>query len=309
MTTYSPLLPLPFSFPEFIDNTSRSMVVSCPLKWIYGNLYSIAPAEPSIHLHAGGTFAAGLEAVRRAYFEQGLDEPSSLKKGLEAARAFWGDFEAPEDSPKSLPRVLDAILEYFTEYPISSDPVTPLKVSDSKRAIEFRFSVPLPFTHPDTGNPLTYCGRFDMLGEFNGALFAVDEKTASQLGAQWMNQWELDSQFTGYCWAAQQYSFPVAGAIIRGISFLKGKFGHAQAIIYRPEWVIKRWYDNLLWDVEQMLALYERVKSNAFIPQTLDKSTCGAYGGCAYKRLCESPSPANWLPSFTKREWDPLAKA
>lgn len=300
------------SFPELIDNTSRSMFVSCPTKWVYGNLRNLASKEPSIHLHAGGAFATGLEHARKAFFNEGKSEAEAIKVGSEALVQFWGDFEAPEGSAKDLPRLLEALLEYFTEYPLDANPIKPLKIGGPDlpaHAIEFTFSVPLPIRHPVTGNPLVYAGRFDMLAEYNGTLFAVDEKTASQLGSQWMSQWEMDSQFTGYCWAAQQYGYPVGGAIIRGISFLKTKFGHAQAIVYRPQWVIDRWYQNLLWDITQMIQLWEYAKADLFIPQALDKSICGNYGGCAYKRLCESQNPESWVEmDFVPRTWNPLHK-
>lgn len=297
-------------FPELIDNTSRSMFVSCPQKWVYGNLRNLTSKSPSIHLHAGGAFAHGLEMTRKMFFDEGLTEAKSLKIGTEALINFWGDFEAPEDSPKNLPRLIEALMEYFTEYPLESNPIKPMKVNNgTHHAIEFTFSVPLPVNHPVTGNPLMYAGRFDMLAEYNGTLFAVDEKTTSQLGTQWMSQWEMDSQFTGYCWAAQQYGYPVGGAIVRGISFLKTKFGHAQAIVYRPQWIIDRWYQNLIWDINQMINLWKWANEEGFIPSALDKSICGNYGGCAYKRLCESPNPEAWVEmDFAPRTWNPLHK-
>ena len=298
-----------FHFPEFIDNTARSMFVSCPQKWVYGSLHSIGPKEVSVHLHAGAAFATGLEFSRKAFFDEGKDVAPSIKAGCEAFLEAWGDYEAPEASNKSKDRMLEALLEYFTEYPLETNPVKPILIGERKHAIEFTFSVPLPINHPETGNPLCYQGRFDMLADYNGARFAVDEKTASQLGSQWMMQWDLDSQFTGYCWAAGEYGYPVAGAIIRGISILKSKYGHAQALIYRPQWQLDRWYANLIWDVEQMLRLHDQVNNGGFIPMALDKSICGMYGGCSYRKLCLSPSPDSWIESdFAPRHWNPVAK-
>lgn len=299
-----------FAFPDFIDNTARSMFVSCPQKWVYGSLYAVGPREVSVHLHAGAAFATGLEIARKEFFDNSKSPDLSVKLGCEAFLAAWGDYEAPEDSNKSKDRMLEAIIEYFTEYPLDSNPVKPILIGDSRHAIEFTFSVPLPIKHPETGDPLCYQGRFDMLADYNDARFAVDEKTASQLGTQWMMQWDLDSQFTGYCWAAGQYGYPVAGAIIRGISILKAKYGHAQAIIYRPQWQLDRWYENLLWDVQEMIKTWERANSSGFIPMALDKSLCGMYGGCAYRKLCLSPNPEAWITAdFAPRHWNPLAKA
>ena len=299
-----------FPFPDFIDNTARSMFACCPQKWVYGSLHSIGPKETSIHLHAGAAFATGLEVSRKSFFNLGLSSAASIKLGCEAFIAAWGDYEEPEDTNKSRDRMLEALLEYFSEYPLDTNPVKPIPTHSGEHAIEFSFSVPLPIKHPVTGNPLSYQGRFDMLASYNDAAFAVDEKTASQLGTQWMMQWDLDSQFTGYCWAARQYGYPVAGAIIRGISILKTKFGHAQAIIYRPDWQLERWYQNLLHNIEQMISYWRLANEGGFIPQALDKSICGMYGGCSYRRLCLSPNPEQWIAAdFAPRHWNPLDKS
>jgi len=296
-------------FPEFIDNTFRSMFAHCPQKWIYGAVHAIGPKDTSIHLHAGGAFASGLEFARKAFFDENRPVAESIKIGVAAFLEAWGDFPDPEDGNKTRERMLDALLEYFQEYPLDANPVKPIKTFDGKHAIEFTFSVPLPIKHPVTGNPLLYQGRFDMLAAYNDANFAVDEKTASQLGAQWQNQWDLDSQFTGYCWAAKQFGYPVAGAIIRGISILKTKFGHAQALIYRPDWQLDRWYENLLWDINQMILFWERYNDGKFVPMAIDKAICGQYGGCAYRRLCMSPNPIQWIEAdFAPRTWNPCAK-
>jgi hypothetical protein len=245
--------------------------------------------------------------ARKAFFEQGQSPETSIKQGSEALLEAYGDFECPEDSAKSKEKMLEALWEYFIEYPLQSNPIVPLEVSPGKFAIEFTFAIPLPINHPETGNPLIYGGRFDMLAAFNHTKFAVDEKTASQLGPSWAKQWELDSQFTGYCWAAQQYNYDVAGAIVRGISILKTKFGHSQAIVYRPQWMIDRWHKNLLFNIEQMLSVWNSWRREGFIPLALDKSICSNYGGCAYHRLCQSQDPLPWIEAdFGPRHWNPL---
>lgn len=296
-------------FPKHVDNTARSTFRSCPQKWIYQTVRHLAPKTPSEHLHAGGAFAFGIEHARRAFFEQGLPPVEAMQVGSLKLVEFYGDFEAPEGSNKTKDRMLEAYFSYMLEYPLDSAPVKPFKFEDDLYGIEFRFGVPLPFQHPETGDPLLYAGRFDMLAEFSGSLFAVDEKTASQLGPSWMKQWETDSQFTGYCWAAGVYGKKVAGAIIRGVGILKNSISHAQAIIYRPEWKINRWLANLYHDIAGMLHTYEAFKKNEFIPMALDKSTCSNYGGCTFRSLCESPDPEAWIPiHFTTRVWDPLHK-
>jgi hypothetical protein len=289
-------------FPQYIDNTMRGTFVACPHKFRRSFIDNLAPIEPSIHLHAGGALASALDTTRKAFYGGGKSEPEALALGATELIRFWGDFPA-EHETKSLPRMLLAFDDYFREYPLPSDAIKPLMLSGNKPCTEFSFALPLPINNPDTGEPLLYTGRFDMLGVFNETLFVVDEKTTSQLGQMWQQQWDLKSQFTGYCAAARSFGYPVAGAIVRGIGLLKNDTSFAQVIEYRPDWQIDRWYAQLLRDINRMIACY---RENEF-DYALDEA-CASYGGCAFRRLCLSQNPENWIEGyFTERNWNPLA--
>lgn len=242
-------------FPYFIDNTQRDAFVACPLKWKRSFIDNLAPITPSIHLHAGGCFAAALETTRRAYYEDHKPEDHALALGLSRLIVGWGDPEFGSDEDKSLFRMIWAFDDYFREYPLHSDAVKPLMV-DGRAAVEFTFAIPLPVNNPDSGDPLVYTGRFDMLGVFQDSIFVVDEKTSAMLGQSWGQQWDLKSQFTGYCAAAREYGYPVAGAIIRGVGLLKNSTTFQPVLQYRPDWQIDRWWGQMIRDVKRMVAAY-----------------------------------------------------
>jgi hypothetical protein len=300
MTTFPPP-----AFPELIDNTMREAYFVCPTKFWRSFACGLAPIQPSVHLHAGAAFARGLEVTRRAFFEQKLDARTSIGLGIKALLEFYGDFEPPHDSNKTATRMAEALVSYFQQYPLETDYLKPFITPNGQPAIEFTFAGEIPgVQHPVTGNPLLYGGRFDMLAVKDGVLFVDDEKTTSQLGATWAGQWELSSQFTGYCWGAKQHGFPVAGAIIRGISILKNNFGHAQAITYRPQWQIDRWLEQLRRDALRMIESWKTDTWDYALG-----SACSMYGGCAFKLLCTSPNPADWIgTNYTHRIWDPMHK-
>lgn len=297
----------PLPFPEWIDNSAISSFKKCPKDWYYSTLRKLTGKGGNVHLHAGGAYAAGLEAARKAFYDDNLPEDDAIVVGMIALTRFYGDFEpvGGDDSAKSFHRILLALCDYFCEYPMSSDVIKPFLLATGKHAVEFTFAVPLSVNHPVSNSPLLYGGRFDMLAERDGSLFVEDDKTASQLGAQWNRNWILDSQFTGYCWAAQTFGYPIAGNVIRGISLLKSGYGHAQALVYRPQWQIDRWLETTTHTVKMMIAYWEQ----ELYPLTLDKHACNSYGGCGFHRLCESPSPEAWIPmDFEPRIWNPLAK-
>lgn len=298
-------------FPSFIDNTSRESFRTCPKKWYWQVIRKQVPQTPSIHLHAGGSLAKGLEIARRRFYIDGADPISAIAAGSQALADFYGDFDLEngfEDHNKSKARMLNAFEDYFMEYPLGSDPIKPMRTADGGAGIEFSFAIPLEIRHPQTGDPLLYAGRFDMLGEMNDTLYVVDEKTTGSLGPSWASQWDLNSQFTGYCMAARHYGYPVASAIIRGIGLLKSGVKHQQVILNRPDWQIQRWWDQLHRDIRMMIAQWEQDTGDGQMYDLALGSACTSYGGCSYKKLCLSNDPEAWVPAYYRaHEWNPLA--
>ncbi len=289
-------------FPHAVDSTLISTFRSCPQKFFRSYLEHWKAKGESVHLVAGSAFAKGLEVARKAFFEEGRSADESIALGVGALMEAYGDFECPPDSGKSLERTAGAFEFYFTQYPLEKD--KPLTLANGARAIEFSFAEPLPIKHPETGDPLIYCGRSDMVTEFAGGNYILDDKTTSQLGASWARQWELRSQFTGYAWACKKAGVDPKGALVRGVSILKTKYDTLQAVTYRPEWEIERWYQQVLRDIRRMLACWEE----GYWDYNLDHA-CTEYGGCAFVQICKSQTPEDWLPmQFEQRVWDPLSR-
>lgn len=293
-------------FPDVVDNTQRSDFIRCPTKWIRSFGFHLAPIQPSVHLHAGGAFAFGLEKARKAYWEQHTSVAEAKRIGLQSIIEFYGPFipVPTKTGDKSLENVIKAFDSYMQRYPLDSDPIKPLEVGGGKRMIEFRFAIPTEIKNPSTGNPILYGGRSDMIGELFGSLFVTDEKTTGSLGDQWSQNWILDSQMTGYVAAARLHGYPVAGALIRGIGLLKTKITHSEAQVYRNQYEVDRWWNQLQRDLKRMVQQYEEWDFDL----ALDKATCNAYGGCAFVPLCNSIDPEKWMNLYRIRKWDPLAK-
>lgn len=286
-------------FPTAIDNTMRSAWRACPTQFWWAYIRRKRLNVPQIHLHAGGAFAHALHAARQAFYLKGKTQQEAELVGVREFTQFYGDAET--DTVKSWDRMVHAFLSYCGEYPFATDMIQPMVVGD-KPMIEFSFALPLPIPHPQTGDPILYSGRSDMVGTYNNLNFVVDEKTTQRLGATWVDQWQLRSQFIGYVWACQQWGWPIAGAIVRGVCLYADRVAHAQAIVYHPEWKINRWYEQLVKDVNGMV---EAWRADEYDIDWSD--ACNAYGGCAYKRLCEleNPEPAVEL-DYVDNDWDPL---
>lgn len=291
-------------FPHCWDSTALSAFRSCPQKMFRTYVQHWKPKHESVHLVAGGAFAKGIEVARRAFFEEGLDQLSAQEAGLAALVKAYGNFDCPPDSAKSLERTAGALEFYFDRYPLGNDGMLPLQLGGGKLGIEFSFAEPLPINHPVSGDPILYTGRSDLLAEFAGGQYVVDEKTASSLGPSWSRQWEMRGQFTGYTWAAQRAGINVQGCIVRGVSILKTKYDTQQAITYRTPWEVERWLDQSVRDIRRAMVMWEE----GHWDYALD-GACMEYGGCSMVSVCKSPDPDRWLPmSYEQRVWDPLAR-
>lgn len=291
-------------FPEVIDNSLLSAFRSCPRKCQLEYFEHWKPKTPNVHLHAGGAFARGLEVARESYFVAGEVSEVAIARGVEALLRFYGDFECPADSPKSAERMAGALVYYFDEWKLEEDKAKPTVFPTGKRGIEFSFLEPLDMAHPETGAPLLYSGRFDMICDYAGATFGEDDKTTGQLGATWPQQWELRSQFSGYAWGTKRAGFPIAGMLVRGVAIRKTGYDHAQTVTYRPDWMVERWYKQTLFDLQRMIGMWKE----GYFDYNLDHS-CDEFGGCVFRQPCLSPDPAKWLNvGFERRRWDPVTR-
>lgn len=311
-------------FPEILDSSMIATYKACAEKFRLEYINHWKPKAQSVHLHAGGAFAKGLEVARKAFYtgeiigfvngkwasiqREPQDAETAVALGLQALLADYGDYDCPPDSAKSAERMAGAFEFYFDNYPLSHDDGYPIQLPGEARAIEFSFAHPLPILHPVTGNPLLYVGRMDAVIQYAGGVYICDEKTTTQLGASWPRQWDLRSQFTGYAWGCRQAGIEVEGAVVRGVSILKTKYDTAQSINYRPEWQIDRWYNELLEWVEDIKLNYSRRGPDQYWRHNLDHS-CAEYGGCAFREACLSLDKQPWLETaFEHRVWNPLLR-
>lgn len=298
-------------FPELLDNTARSNWVQCPEKFFRSTVQELRGNGFNIHLSAGGAIASALETARIAFFEANCSALEAEALGLKKLYEVYPQEEmAPARSgDKSIEGCVRAYENYFLEYPLGKDEFIPVRAANGRCGAEFTFAQVIPeIMHPETGNPLLYGGRFDLLAERRGKpgeVWVQDEKTTSALGDAWAKQFDLDSQMTGYIWASRSYGYNTIGAILRGIGMLKTKTTFAFSLQERPTWRIAQWMEQLQYDCEDMIRAWKR----NWYRKSLDKSACAAYGGCTFKMLCESPAPDAWLRgNYKVVHWDPTEK-
>ena len=297
-------------FPDVVDSTMLATYDACPRRFFNEFILCLSGQVLSVDLHAGAAFAAGIEAGRTAYWFEGLSSSQAVERAYLTFVRYWGDYESPPNHVKSFTNMACALFDYFREYPLDRDPIRPYMMAGDRPAVEFTFALPLPFLHPETGQPLLYGGRVDLVGYYNAFCCTVDEKTTKSIGTTWANKWNMRGQFIGYNWACLEHGIPVQGALVRGIAIQKTQFGHLQAIVPIDKWRIEHWRENMLMRVQRMLCDYRDYKLGVKHAWNYSYGdACESYGGCQFaQNLCTTRDETIWYDSFKRRRWNPLLR-
>jgi hypothetical protein len=306
----------------------RCAFVLCPHHFFRRHCQGLTHDAPSIHLHFGACLAKALEVTRRAYCA-GHPQSAAVVDGATALMSEWGTFDftprTRTEANKTLENCLLALTDYFKEWPLATDPIQ-IHVHDGAPCVEFSGAAPIPGAlHPtivdDEGQPtpILYAGRFDMIGDMGKAVIGLDDKTTSQLGDNWREQWKLRGQFSGYTWLANKYQLPIKAFAIRGIQILTNSTKREMALTPRPKWMVEQWLAQLCRDVNRMLECWDMYQiyhaldtENQLIPHAFDQnfdSGCFSYmRPCEYMDLCTSEHPERWEGNYTVKHWNPLAR-
>jgi hypothetical protein len=287
-----------------LDSSAISTFRSCKKKFFWSTVQKFKPLGQSIHLVAGGAFAAGVEAARIAQFTTSSGKALTVDElSLAAMPAYakaWDDFPESGEEAKNFHNTFHALEAYLTEYPPFTDMIQPVIKPDGNPATEFSFAIPLPVNNP-AGEPYLFCGRFDLLGKFGDLLVVQDEKTTSALGPSWLRQWDLRGQFIGYVWACRQLGYQIDHCVVRGIAIQKTQHQFATVPVQFPAHLVDRWYEELLYTCHEINHAY----STSRWPYDF-ADACSSYGGCSFLDLCKSRDPSNWLTNYETNTWSPI---
>lgn len=327
-------------FPMTISGSLLESWNTCHTKGYREYIQHLNSGRDSVHLIAGGAYAKGLEVMRKAFFIDGESADLAQALGEEALIEAYGGFVPylGDKDRKCLQNVINLYREYFYTFPLDSDTFIPVTLENGSKAVEFPFAIELPFRHPDLDIPLHFVGRFDMLVEFQGKLFGLDDKTKSGYpgakqkeadaayqylistgrgkGAEEIN-WATRGQFSGYSWAMKQLGMNLDGFIIREAWFQSGSsWLHRQVYTPRRPAQVEMWGDQLFRQVEQMIESYVRVrdgeKTAKVFDMANDSALCVKYGSvCPFMELCTGElseqylgdrfEQSIWIPEETRR--------
>jgi hypothetical protein len=305
------------ALPVIIDSTMLVSFRSCPRQFYNTFVLNKAKYDRSIHLTAGGAFAAGLEEYRLAHFADSAPKDVCYQRAIAAACVRWGDADPLPLDPetkgetyeaKNLLNILYALDRYFHTYPPELDRLQPMPSTiGGKTSFEHSFAIPLDddkFPAHPIGEPFVYHGRMDTRGFYDQYRVFSDEKTTKALGKKWSNQWMLRNQFMGYAWAMRELGQPERACLVRGICIQKTQIRFVDCLQLYPEHLLDSFEESLAHDLTLMRHYHE----NDFWPQRFGEA-CTSYGGCDFRETCLArPSLQPYaLETYGARSWDPAS--
>ena len=300
-------------FPLVLSNTDLSSWSSCQLKWYRERCQSWRKPSFNNDLAAGGSFAKGLETVRKAYYNDKLSAVEAIDLGyytvIESLHEEMAKSNASTETLKSPERMGLALKEYFRYFPLDNEEVIPAQLEDGTYAIEHKFTVELPILHPELGVPLIFKGKLDMLAQSMGRTYIVDEKTTKAIKSNEADLLATAGQFIGYAWLAREKGIITVGAKVRKIAIQVKEIKCEEIEIPITDYMINLWYESMLSKVTEMVEKYKAtMEDNSFKSHFVPDFQHGCtsfFRPCSFQDGCKSKYGENFISSnYEQLVWD-----
>jgi hypothetical protein len=300
-------------FPLVLSNTDLSSWSSCQLKWYRERCQSWRKPSFNNDLAAGGSFAKGLETVRKAYYNDKLPAVEAIDLGyytvIENLHEEMAKSNTSTETLKSPERMGLALKEYFRYFPLDNEEVIPAQLEDGTYAIEHKFTVELPILHPELGVPLIFKGKLDMLAQSMGRIYIEDEKTTKAIKSNEADLLATAGQFIGYAWLAREKGIITVGAKVRKIAIQIKEIKCEEIEIPITDYMINLWYESMLSKVTEMVEKYKATMEDNnfkshFVPDFQHGCT-SFFRPCSFQDGCKSKYGENFISSnYQQLVWD-----
>lgn len=199
----------------YVDNTTLKMVARCSSETVLRGVLGWTTQDEKATLLSG---SAGHEALA-TYFRlaaEGYDSSHCCAQGmavLEQEYKEWAEREVPSDDRLSWQNVSEIVDEWME----SRWGRLPFQFKDPND-VEVGFSYPL-----DDDGEYVFYGRMDgkAFHLMDDSWVIAEHKFTGNINSFWVRQWKMDSQVTGYLWAARQHYHDVSGMLINAIELSK----------------------------------------------------------------------------------------
>lgn len=283
------------------DNTSLSVLRTCPRKYYYQNVLGLRSSHESPDLVFGIHYHKALEVYAGA-LARGIPREEARNMALRTAlKDSWG-WES-DHKVKNRGRLIRAVYAYTDNF--RTDGAKTLMLADGRPATELSFRFELDIDAP-TGEPYMLCGHLDRVVRFEDNLYTMDHKTSARTLAQdYIAQFKPSGQMMQYTFAGKIImNEPIKGVLIDAIQLVPGGGEEFSRFpVSYTEAQLEEWLDNTKFFIK----MAEQYAKAGFWPQNTE--ACHHYSGCQFRDLCgRTPEVReNFLRAdFKVSRWDPM---
>lgn len=338
-----------------VDNSILSSVARCSTEAVLRHVHGLTSSEERATLRSG---SAAHEALATYLMTGDADKALAT---FTTEYMDWAEKNVANDDRLSFANLTRVMSAWFAANPIAS---LPFKVEVTEIGFTYPLAdpascrcacandKPAPFADTDEDLAaweaatakaaascscdchLVFCGRIDAIAtaEHDRATYIVEHKTTGQISSTWLRGFRMDSQLSGYTWAAQQHlGRPVVGAVLNAIEFSKlpvsdrkckdHGVSHSEcypahlrsqfAVIQRTPEELARWRKDALHLARRYRDLAQRFGD---LSRLHGVATQGKWNrSCAWcfsNDFCSVGRPVDNIPQmFVEDRWDPLARA
>lgn len=300
-----------------LDNTILRTTARCSTEVTLRHVHGLTSEEDSAAL-AAGTAAHEALAVCMRGGVGGLGVFDSLYRQYSHEHKLSQD---PRLQRLSWENTRAVLARWFEVRPAHTWPFVAIP-----ELVEVAFELPL-----DDAGDFVFTGRLDAIvrDKAHGQLYVLDHKTTGRIDSGWAGAFRLDSQMSGYVWAAQEtLGERVAGVYINGIEFAKlpssdrkckdhgvqyaecsaehAKFELLQ--FDRSPDQLATWRQTALQLANKFANLKENFGERESLTTVPHEGTFhGACRYCQFSEFCAAGRPVNSLDAlFIHRPWTPL---
>lgn len=312
--------------PIYVDNTILSTWRSCKEKARLSFVEHWQPAVTSSSLVFGSAFHAALDAFYIADSSLPREERVALAQEAFVATARENgllpiNIDNPEGEKRSIERGLALVEAYFDKWQGESYEV--LRDAEGRPLVEQAFEM---YLMEWMGRPVFYVGKIDKIvrNRVDGAIYNFETKTTTTGLSEYLKHVRPNHQITGYHLAAKMLFGTEVVGTIWDCTFVSTRQPSVKASATKWEKLgidmdrdfgrtetrrsvtdLEEFYQDLLDDTKDYLTWQANGRSR----WPRNTSACNFYGGCAYKRVCESNGNEMILKNYyEKRVWDPRDK-
>lgn len=190
----------------YIDNSTLKAEGRCSTEVMLRYAYHYTTAEERATLRAGTAF----HKLAEVHFRGG--SPEEALAAFDEEYRDWALANVPVFDRLAYDNLIRIVSRWIEVHPLSALPFT-----IQPDLVEIGFAFPLT----DDGD-IVLCGRLDGLPTYQDDLYVLENKTTGKVNSDWLDGFSLDSQLTGYIWAAQQHTGrKVPGAFLNAVQFDK----------------------------------------------------------------------------------------